>query len=62
MIFDVVDFVNSCDYIVVVIGFSDEWESEGYDRKNFVFFGNQNEFVMVFFKDSRNFYNVIIVN
>lgn len=62
MVLDAVDLANSCDYTVLVIGLSDEWESEGYDRKTMSLPGNQNDLVVALLSQSKKPENLVIVN
>jgi beta-glucosidase len=62
MIGEAVNLANTCDYTVLVIGLSEEWESEGYDRKTLNLPGNQNELVSTLLERSLNPERIIIVN
>ena len=62
MVGDAVALANTCDYTVVVIGLSEEWESEGYDRKGLALPGNQNELVAALLQKATYPERIIIVN
>ncbi|XEV05013.1 hypothetical protein FSHL1_010300 [Fusarium sambucinum] len=45
LITEAVDLANESEAVVVVLGLSDEWESEGYDRQSMKLPGKQDELV-----------------
>ncbi|KIW14290.1 hypothetical protein PV08_07072 [Exophiala spinifera] len=62
MVSEAVELANACDYTVVVVGLSDEWESEGYDRRSLSLPGNQNELIETMLEHTVHPENVIVVN
>ena len=45
LITEAVDLTNESEAVVVVLGLSDEWESEGYDRQSMKLPGKQDDLV-----------------
>ncbi|KAK5715804.1 hypothetical protein LTR17_016635 [Elasticomyces elasticus] len=57
-----VDLANKCNYTILVVGLSDEWESEGYDRQTLSLPPGQDELVQTLLDNAAKPENVIIVN
>ncbi|KAK5732439.1 hypothetical protein LTR17_010495 [Elasticomyces elasticus] len=62
MVSSAVSLANRCDYTILVVGLSDEWESEGYDRQTLSLPPGQDELVQTLLDNAAKPENVIIVN
>lgn len=59
---EAVELAKASDITVVVLGLSEEWESEGYDRKSMALPGKQNELVRALLDNVVPSNQIIIVN
>ncbi|KAH7304419.1 glycoside hydrolase superfamily [Stachybotrys elegans] len=62
MIDEAVALADESDATIVVIGLSDEWESEGYDRKDMALPGAQNQLVEALAKRAKRPHSIVYVN
>ncbi|EXJ94208.1 hypothetical protein A1O1_02601 [Capronia coronata CBS 617.96] len=62
MVSEALTLANRCDYTIVAIGLTDEWESEGYDRQTMSLPGNQDQLVQTLLEQANRPESIIVVN